>query len=352
MAELVDAHDSKSCGAIHESSILSPGTMSFKIGRENRKPEHDGARRGRAKTQQGFMRDRFSPGTMKKVLVIVGPTASGKSDLAVKLAKKFKGEVISADSRQVYKGLDIGTGKVTRAEMKGIPHHMLDVADPSRQFSVAQYKKMAGEELHYIEERGKLPVIVGGTGFYIDTLTGAISLPEVPPNRKLREKLAKKSNDALFRELAKKDPARAKTIDPNNKVRLIRALEIVAKLGEVPQLKQTRDKRFVFVGLYPKDLDKRIYKRLIKRIPGILRETKKLSPRRAQALGLEYRFASLYLRDKLTREEFIDKLYTAIKQYSKRQMAWFKRNKKITWFSSASDAYAGSVRLLGEVKSR
>lgn len=288
---------------------------------------------------------------MKKVLVIVGPTASGKSDLAVKLARKFKGEIISADSRQVYKSLDIGTGKITRAEMKGVPHHMLSVADPKKQFSVAQYKKMAEEELGYIEGRVALPIIVGGTGFYIDTLTGAVTLPEVPPNKKLREKLTKKSNDALYRELMKKDAKRAKAIDPNNKVRLIRALEIVAALGKVPSVKhRVLDKRFVFIGLMPKDLDKRIYKRLLKRIPGIIRETKQLSPKRAQALGLEYRFASLYLQKKLSKEEFVDKLYTAIKQYAKRQMTWFKRNKKITWYESASSAYAGSARLLAGAK--
>ena len=159
---------------------------------------------------------------MKKILVIVGPTASGKSDLAVKLAKKLNGEVISADSRQVYKGLDIGTGKISRKEMRGVPHHMLDVADPRKQFSVDLYKKMAEEELRYIDERGKLPIIVGGTGFYIDAVAGGVVLPDVPPNKKLRAILGKKSNAALFKMLKKRDPKRAKMIDANNKVRLIR----------------------------------------------------------------------------------------------------------------------------------
>lgn len=298
----------------------------------------------------------------KPILVIVGPTASGKSDLAIKLAKKFKGEVISADSRQVYKGLDVGTGKVTHAEMKGVPHHMLDVANPAKQFSVAEYKKMAEEELHFIESRDRLPVIVGGTGFYIDALRGVVKLPEVPPNKKLREKLAKKSNNALFRELAKKDPARAKTIDANNKVRLIRALEIIEALGKVPPLPRNRKpqaKSYVFVGLNPVDLDKRIRARLIKRIPGIISETKKLlklkklSYRRAHELGLEYRFTASYLQGKISKEEMTEKLSIAIRQYARRQMTWFKRNKKITWYPSASAAYSGaSAKIQGGAKRR
>ena len=292
---MVDAHDSKSCGVIHESSILSPGTM-------------------------------------KKVLVIVGPTASGKSDLAVRLAKKFGGEIISADSRQVYKGLNIGTGKIMKKEMGSVPHHLLDVANPRRQFSVSDYKKLAEKKLAKID----YPIVVGGTGFYIDTLAGKFTLPEVPPNKALRKRLEKLSAEKLFAMLKKKDAKRAETIDRHNKVRLVRALEIVNALGKVPP-QATSSKlqaKFVYIGLKPKNLDKRIYQRLLKRIPGILRETKKLSPKRAYELGLEYRFASLYLQKKLSKEEFIEKLYTAIRQYARRQMTWFKRNKSIKWFRS------------------
>jgi tRNA dimethylallyltransferase len=265
-----------------------------------------------------------------KVLVILGPTASGKSALAVRLAKKFKGEIISADSRQVYKGLNIGTGKITKKEMRGVPHHLLDVADPKKQFSVAEYVELAKKKLEQI----KFPIIVGGTGFYIDALTGRASLPNVPPNKKLREKLNKKSAEELFKILKKKDLARAKTVDKNNKVRLIRALEIIEKTGKVPKAspKSLEPSPFVYIGLKPDDLEKRIYSRLIKRIPGILRETKKLFFKRAHELGLEYRYATLYLKKKLTKQEFVDQLYTAIRQYAKRQMTWFKRNKQIKWF--------------------
>ena len=291
------------------------------------------------------------PGTMNKVLVIVGPTASGKSDLAVRLAKKFKGEIISADSRQVYKGLDIGTGKITRAEMKGVPHHLLDVADPKEQFTVSRYKEMAEEERHFIESRNRLPIIVGGTGFYIDALTGKAAFPEVPPNKELREKLLEKSNDTLFKMLEKKDPKRAKTIDPNNKVRLVRALEIIQALGKVPTIKRVVDNNFIFIGLKPEDLDKRIHDRLIKRFDGMIREgkvlhKKGLSYKRMNELGLEYKFIAMHLENKLSKEEMLEKLETAIRQYAKRQMTWFKSNKKIKWFKpkdyKAIEKYATS----------
>jgi tRNA dimethylallyltransferase len=275
--------------------------------------------------------------TNKKVLVILGPTASGKSDLAVKLAKKFKGEIISADSRQVYRGLDVGSGKITKKEMGGVPHHLLDVADPRKQFSVSKYKELADIERKYIEERGRLPIVVGGTGFYIDALAGTSGFADVPPNKKLREKLHKKTNQALFKILQKKDPKRARTVDPNNKVRLVRALEIIEAIGKVPALKLKPDNGFIYIGLLPDDLDDRIKKRLKKRMPGMIAEAKKLRQegltyKRMFELGLEYRYLALLLQNKITKEEMVEKLYFAIRQFAKRQMAWFKRNKKIKWF--------------------
>ncbi len=286
------------------------------------------------------------PGTMKSVLVIVGPTASGKSDLAVRLARKFGGEIISADSRQVYKGLNIGTGKITKKEMQGVKHHLLDVADPKEQFSVAEYTKLASEALEKILKKNKLPIVVGGTGFYIDALTGKTSLPEVPANKALRKKLEKLSAEKLFSMLKKKDPRRAKTIDQHNKVRLIRALEIIEVLGKVPEIKVGKSPyEFIYIGLKPGNIDERIYKRLIPRIPGILRETKRLTPQRAEEFGLEYRFASEYLKGKYSKKEFIEKLNIAIRQYAKRQMTWFNRNKKIKWFKP--DEYKNIERYVG-----
>lgn len=274
---------------------------------------------------------------MKKVLVILGPTASGKSDLGVRLARKFKGEIISADSRQVYKGLNIGSGKISRIEMKGVKHHLLNVVEPAKYFSVAQYQTLGHAALEEIRIKNKLPIVVGGTGFYIEALASSLVLPEVPPNKKLRANLAKRSNVALFNLIRKKDPRRAKTLDINNKVRLIRALEIIESLGKVPQLKSKPNNNFIYIGLLPADLDKRIEMRLKKRLSGIIKESrllhkKGLSYKRMNDLGLEYRYAALYLQKKISKEEMLEKLYFAIRQYSRRQMSWFKRNKKIKWF--------------------
>jgi tRNA dimethylallyltransferase len=273
----------------------------------------------------------------KKVLVILGPTASGKSDVGVRLAKKFKGEIISADSRQVYKGLNIGTGKITRSEMEGIKHHLLDVVEPNKQFTVAQYQTLGQAALEQVALKNKVPIIVGGTGFYIDALATGVVLPDVPPNKKLRAKLANKTNAYLFNLIRKKDPQRAKQLDPNNKVRLIRALEIIEALGRVPELKSRPNNNFIYIGLKPSDLDKKIKERLLKRIPGMIREGRKLhqqglSYKRMNELGLEYRYTAHYLQGRISKDEMAEKLYFAIRQFSKRQMTWFKRNKKIKWF--------------------
>ena len=171
-----------------------------------------------------------------KILVVVGPTASGKSDLAVHLAKKFGGEVISADSRQVYKGLNIGTGKVTKKEMAGIPHLLLDVVSPAKQYSVAEYQRDANAAIANIVRIGKLPIICGGTVQYIDALICNISLPEVAPNKELRTRLEKLPVEKLFLMLQKLDSVRAENIDAKNPRRLIRAIEIAKALGHVPHL--------------------------------------------------------------------------------------------------------------------
>ena len=171
---------------------------------------------------------------MKKLIVVLGPTASGKTDLSIKLAKKLGGEIVSADSRQIYKGMDIGTGKVTKKEMRGIPHHLLDVASPRARFSAAHYQKMALKAIGKTYKRGKIPFLVGGTGFYIQAVTEGLVLPEVKPDWKLRKKLEKKSNKELFLMLLKLDKKRAKAIDRDNPRRLIRAIEIAKKIGAVP----------------------------------------------------------------------------------------------------------------------
>ena len=276
-----------------------------------------------------------------KVVVIVGPTASGKSALAVRLAKRLGGEIISADSRQVYRGLDIGTDKITKREMGGVPHHLLDVANPKRQFSAAQYKLLATDSLQYIVANSKLPIVVGGAGFYIDVLTKAVTLPDVAPNKTLRKRLGKMSVGKLFEMLKKKDSSRAKTIDHNNKMRLVRALEIIDSLGHIPMLTPSVDmgQEFIFIGLKleREELEKTILARLERQIPATIRECRRLHRqgltwKRMHELGLEYRCIAMYLQNKISKREMAAKLYIEIKHYSKRQITWFKRNKKIKWF--------------------
>lgn len=276
-----------------------------------------------------------------KVLVILGPTATGKSDLAVQLAKKFNGEVVSADSRQIYKGMNLGTGKITKKEMQGVKHHMLDVVKPNTRFSVAQYQKQASKKIQEIVSKNKLPIIAGGTGFYIDSVTKNIKLPEVPPNKKLREKLEKHSAEKLFKKLANLSPRRAKNIDKNNKVRLIRAIEIATELGDIPDIvEMTSPYDFVFIGLDIADeiLKSKIAHRLEKRLKaGMVREVQKLrkagiSWKRLESFGLEYREIARFLQKKISKLEMIENLKNDIWHYVKRQRTWFKRNKDIKWF--------------------
>ncbi|MDP2629917.1 MAG: tRNA (adenosine(37)-N6)-dimethylallyltransferase MiaA, partial [Candidatus Uhrbacteria bacterium] len=239
-----------------------------------------------------------------KIIVLVGPTASGKSDLAVRLAKKYGGEVISADSRQVYRGLDIGTGKITKKEMRGIRHHLLDVASAKRVFTVENFQKLGAHEITDIGKRGKLPMICGGTGFYISALVDGLVLPEVSPNFSLRKKLAKKSTEQLFALLKKLDPRRARTIDHRNPRRLIRAIEIATALGKVPRVsrRQAYDPLFIGISVSKEELRGRIHKRLLARMgQGMVTEAKQLhqkgvSWKRMEEFGLEYRYLARYLQ--------------------------------------------------------
>jgi len=281
------------------------------------------------------------------IIVIVGPTATGKSDLAVTIAKKLDGEIISADSRQVYRGLDIGSGKITKKEMKGVPHHLLDVYSPKRIFTASKFKLKAEEAITKILNKGKVPIIVGGTGFYIQTIVDNLNLPAVKPNSTFRKKLTNKSTEELFLALQKLDPARAKTIDKHNRVRLIRALELVETIGKTPTLSPNKSPwNFLQIGLNPgvNHIYLNIKKRLRQRLnQGLIAEVAKLSQaglsdQRLFNLGLEYRYVSLYLKGEIKKKEMIEKLEQAINQYAKRQMTWFKRDKNINWFKNSNEA--------------
>ncbi len=277
-----------------------------------------------------------------QIIVILGPTASGKSDLAIQLAKKFNGEIISADSRQVYKGLDIGTGKVTKKEQQGVPHHLLDVVDPKRVFTVTKFQKIAKQAIQKIIKKKKLPIVVGGTGQYIEALIYETDLPKVPPNKKLRAKLEKQSTEQLFDQLQKLDPMRARHIDKNNPRRLIRALEIIQATGKpIGPAKKDSPYNVLWLGLNPKDRNRRIARRLgIRFKRGMVTEIKKLrlSRKRLLELGLAYREVARYLSKEISKKEMGSNVLLAETQYAKRQMTWFKRNKDIHWVRNKTEA--------------
>ncbi len=319
---------------------------------------------------------------MDKLIVILGPTASGKSELAVKLARKFNCEVVSADSRQVYKGMDIGTGKITPDTKnssnfstgqvkkkyifthKGIPHYCIDVASPKRKYTVARFKKEALKAIKKIHKMGKVPIICGGTGFYIQAVVDKLIIPKVEPDWKLRKKLEKKTIKELFEELKKMDPRRAKTIEPKNKRRLIRALEIVIKTNKpVPTLKKEKsDFALLIIGIKKTkdELEKLITKRLFKRIKprttpphgarrglrgkqGMIAEVKKLhkdgvSWKRLEEFGLEYRWLARYLQNKISYHQMLEKIQKQSEQFAKRQMTWFKKDKRTKWIRKYREA--------------
>ncbi|MFH1656547.1 MAG: tRNA (adenosine(37)-N6)-dimethylallyltransferase MiaA [Candidatus Nealsonbacteria bacterium] len=277
----------------------------------------------------------------KKLIVILGPNASGKTDISIKLAKKFNGEIISADSRQVYKKMNIGTGKITKKEMNNIPHYLLDVVEPKTRFTVSKYQKLANKAIKKIFKNNKIPFIVGGTGFYIDSVIDGVIIPAVKPDWKLRKKLEKENIEKLFKMLKKLDPKRAGIIESKNKRRLIRAIEIIIKTKKpVPLLKKIKPKFDVLILGIKKEmpeLKKRIEIRLLKRLKsGMIAEVKKLkqsgvSWKRLEEFGLEYKYIALFLQNKLTKDEMITKLQKEIEHYAKRQRTWFKRDKRIHW---------------------
>jgi len=298
-----------------------------------------------------------SRGRNNKIIVILGPTSSGKSDVAISLAKKFDGEIISADSRQIYRGLDIGAGKepgrITRNTKhityisSGISHYMIDIVSPRTNFSAGQFKKRTDKIIVDILKRGRLPIICGGTGFWIKSIVDNVSYPEVKPNWKLREKLNQESTEELFKRLQKLDPERAGNIDTKNKVRLIRAIEICETLGKVPETKRdpkVKPWEFLQIGInIPKEkLQEKIKIRLKKRFEaGMIEEVEKLhrkekiSWKRLESFGLGYFWIPKFLKGEIkTKEEIFEKVYLAEKDYAKRQMTWFKKDDRIIWLEN------------------
>ncbi len=278
-------------------------------------------------------------GTKPKILVIVGPTASGKTGLSIEIAKKVNGEIISADSRQVYRGLDIGSGKVTKAEMAGVPHHLLGVVEATTVYSAADFKRDASAAINEITARKHLPIIAGGTFFYVDTLLGTTTSPDVPADPLLRAELEARPTTELFDLLKEKDPARATTIDPHNKRRLVRALEIVQALGAVPPVSPTEPYDVLTLGIAADKEQLRI--RFQERVEewlqaGLMDEIARLldsglGKDRLAEIGFEYLLGIELYEQKITTEEYLQKFVEKNWQYAKRQMTWLKRDPDIVW---------------------
>ena len=302
-----------------------------------------------------------------KIITVLGPTAIGKSDFAEAISLYLKktlnidSEVISADSRQVYKHLDIGTGKITTGEMKGVKHHMLDVLHPDQDYSVFQYTDDANEIIDDLLSRNILPIICGGTGQYINALLFETKGADAKQNTELREKLETESLENLQEQLSNlaiKYNTSISKIDIKNKRRVIRAIEIISELKHIPEIKINDRYENIIIGLetdYPIIQD-RIQKRITKRMDqGMIQEVEtllkenKVDHARLQKLGLEYKFISDYLTGLLTQDEFKEKLYIAICRYAKRQKTWFKNNKelkeKTVWFDTKND-YISEVEKL------
>ena len=281
----------------------------------------------------------------KKIIVILGPTASGKTGVGVRLARKFSGEIISADSRQVYQGMDVGTG--ASKSYKNVPYHLIDVARPKSNFNVAKYQKLAYGAIKDILARGKTPIIVGGTGLYINAVTEGFQFDNLLITnyqlRILRKKLEKLSLKQLLVKLKKIDPATYKVIDRQNRRRVQRAVEIYFQTGRPKSQVVNKDKppyTFLKIGInYPREvLARRIDKRLAQRLEkeDMIGEVRRLhkngvSWKRLESFGLEYKWLARYLQKKVDYQKYVASLAKEIKDFEKRQMTWFKRDKEIVW---------------------
>lgn len=291
---------------------------------------------------------------LQKLVVILGPTASGKTGLSLELAKKFKGEIISADSRQIYTKMSVGTAKPDgswrsvdgkkRYVVAGIPHYAVDLVDPGKTFTVAEFKELSENSIKDIASRKKVPFLVGGTGLYIWSLIDNLDIPKRAPVKKLRESFEAKTTGELAELLKKVDPEAAKIVDKNNKRRLIRALEVVISTGE-SFVKQRTMSPPVFdvlqIGItWPIDeLTKRINRRIDEQWKnGWPEEVKKLSNQKysfesPSFSGIGYKTIDRFLKDEITKEEAIEILRRDTRRYAKRQLTWFKRDKRIVWIN-------------------
>ncbi len=280
---------------------------------------------------------------MDKLIAIVGTNASGKSSLGVELALRFNAEIVSADSRQVYRGMDLGSGKITPQGMRGVPHHLLDVCEPGEFFSMADFQRLAYKAIDGILARGRVPMLVGGTGLYVDSVTQGYELSDTAPDLAYRDELEKLSTQELYQMLLRLVPDA--DVDPANRNRVMRRLE---KLHDgdhaAPSARPRYETLKLGVSWDRETLKKRIDERLNRRTAqGMIDEVRTLRARGASdefllKLGLEYRYITEYLTGQWpTEDEMLHELSLAIKRFAKRQMTWFKRDKSIHWLDMTGD---------------
>ena len=287
----------------------------------------------------------------QKVIVICGPTASGKTALSIELAKKTNGEIVSCDSMQIYKEMDIGTAKPTKEEMQEIPHYMINTIFPNERYSVADYKKDAKKAIREIIKKGKVPIIVGGTGLYVDSLIYEIEYPDIKFDEKYRQELEeqvrKDGLEKLYNKAKKIDPEAMLKISSNDKKRILRVLEIYKATGKTKteQERKSREKEpefdYLVYGLnMPRE---KLYERINLRVDilikqGLIKEVetiyKKYNEFPTAMQGLGYKEVVEYLEGHLTKEEMIEKIKQETRRYAKRQMTWFRKNKQTIWLDT------------------
>lgn len=276
-----------------------------------------------------------------KVIAIVGATASGKTSFSIELAKKIDGEIISADSRLVYKGFNIGTAKPSKEEQEGIPHHMIDLVEPEFEYSAGLYKKEASIKIEEVLSRGKTPIIVGGTGLYIDILLKNYDLPEIEANHELRNELKKLETKELYKKLLELDASISESINENDRKKIIRAIEIITTTGK--PLNETRGykEQEYNIEWFGKNFDRKtLYERIDKRVDimvkmGLVEETKTLLAKHGRIPNLVntigYREILTYLDNENSLDEALELLKKNTRNYAKRQLTWFRRNEDIVW---------------------
>jgi tRNA dimethylallyltransferase len=281
------------------------------------------------------------------VLVIVGPTGVGKTALSLELAQSYHGEIISGDSMQIYRGMDVGTAKVSPEEQKAVPHHLLDILSPTESFSVQQYQQLAREKILEIGERGHLPMLVGGTGLYIESVIFDYQMPSVTEDLQLRQALfaqaEREGNEAIHQQLAEIDPEAAKKLHPNNLRRVIRAIEVFRLTGKPLLEQQGRGStpfNVLWIGLMmPRE---QLYAQINRRVDQMIEQGLELEVQKllasgsfeghtaAQAIG--YKEMIAYLKGEISKEAAIDAIKQGSRRYAKRQLSWFRRIREIHWF--------------------